>query len=113
MRLLGDLSIERKQSRSASVWTIAKDLAVGPPHCFCFALQLNLLVVLVTQHSQLKVAEMDGRAGAQNKLKPQGNAAPEWQTTKIFQKSPAQKKTQFWPPSKRTGGLTGTKKSLP
>ena len=46
----------------------------------------------------LKVAEMDGRAGAEKiSVSPQGNAAPERQTTKTFQKSVAQK-TQFVPP---------------
>ena len=47
---------------------------------------------------QLKVAEMNGRAGDQNKkvsVKPQRNAASERQTTKIFQKSPVQINTIF------------------
>ena len=45
-------------------------------------------------------------------MKPQGNAVPERRTTKNGRKSPVQKSAIF-APSKRTGGLTGTKKRLP
>ena len=64
-------------------------------------------------YRQLKVTEMDGRAGVQKRKretarKRSAGAADD----QDFQKSPVQKKRNICP-SKRTGGLTGTKKSLP
>ena len=66
-------------------------------------------------YRQLKVAKMGGRR-PKKYVQPHGNAAPEPQTIKTFKKSPDQKKGNFRPtspPSKRTGGLMGTKKSFP
>ena len=66
---------------------------------------------------QLKAAKMDGWASAppppqKKDVKPQGNAAPERQTTKIFQKSPAKKKSNFRP-LETNGRADGKQKSLP
>ena len=64
---------------------------------------------------QLKVAETSGRAGAllKKNVKPQGNAAPERQTTKIFHKSPVQKKRNFRPPQNEQAGWREPKKAFP
>ena len=58
---------------------------------------------------QLKVAEMDGRAPKKKRetfRKRSAGAADDQDFSRIARS----KKTQFSPPSKRTGGLTGTKK---
>ena len=61
---------------------------------------------------QLEVAEMDGWAGAKKSEPARKRSAGA--VDKNCPKLPVQKKTQFLPSSKRTGGLTGTdKKGFP
>ena len=50
-----------------------------------------------------------GRAHKKN-VKPQGNAAPERQTTKLFQKSPVQKKHAIFAPLETNGRADGNQK---
>ena len=59
---------------------------------------------------QLKVAEMDGRAGAKKKRETVRKRSAGAVADQNWSKIARSKKTQFSPPSKRTGGLTGTKK---